>query len=67
MQGNATVRRTVTNVGGTSRHLHRHRIGAGLHRVVSPSTLTPGAGATGSFTVKLTRTDAPTDVWQFGA
>lgn len=64
---NVTVRRTVTNVGGASATYNASASVPGFSAVVTPSILTIPAGATASFTVKLTPTSALTDVWSFGS
>lgn len=67
VQGSVTVRRKVTNVGGASATYNATASVPGFSTVVTPSTLTLAPGATGSFTVKLTTTNAPANVWQFGS
>lgn len=67
VQGNVTVRRTVTNVGGASATYSGAASVPGFTAQVTPASLTLAPGARGSFTVKLTATSAPKDVWQFGS
>ncbi|WLI90260.1 S8 family serine peptidase [Massilia sp. R2A-15] len=67
VQGNVTVRRKVTNVGAASATYTAAASVPGFSTVVSPSSLTLAPGASGSFTVKMTATSAPADVWQFGS
>jgi len=67
IQANATVRRKVTNVGGSSATYTATASVPGFTTVVEPSSLTIAPGATASFTVKLTPAGAPTNVWQFGS
>jgi subtilisin family serine protease len=64
--GSMTLTRTVTNVGATSATYNATAAVPGYSVVVSPATLTLGAGAKGSFTVKVTRTTAPIDTWAYG-
>lgn len=66
IQGNVTVRRTVTNVGTSSATYNASASVPGFSAVVSPASLTLAPGASGSFTVKLSTTTAPVNVWQFG-
>ncbi|MFC3456842.1 MULTISPECIES: S8 family serine peptidase [Massilia] len=66
VQGNVTVRRTVTNVGGASATYNAVASVPGFTAQVTPASLTLAPGARGSFTVKLTATTAQRDVWQFG-
>ena len=66
--GNAvTIRRTVTNVSGASATYNATASVPGFTTVVTPSSLTIPAGGKASFTVKLTRTNAQTNVWSFGS
>lgn len=67
VQGSATVRRKVTNVGGASATYTASAAVPGFSTVVTPSTLTLAPGATGSFTVKLTTTTAVSGEWKFGS
>lgn len=66
VQGTTTVRRKVTNVGGASATYNASATVPGFTTVVTPASLTLAPGATGSFTVKLTTTTAPANVWNFG-
>jgi Fibronectin type-III domain/Subtilase family len=63
-----TVTRRVTNVGRLPA-VYNATVSAisGFTATVSPSTLQLDPGETESFTVTLTRTTAPFDVYQFGA
>jgi hypothetical protein len=65
--GKITMARSVTNVGSSSATYTASAAISGFNAVVTPSTLTLAPGATGNFTVALARTDAPQDVWQYGA
>ena len=65
--GSATVRRNVTNVGGASATYTASASVPGFSTVVTPASLTLAAGASASFTLKLTATTAPTSTWQFGS
>jgi len=57
--GSQTVRRTVTNVGGSTATYNATVTGMpGFTTVVTPSSLTIGAGQSATFTVALTRTTA---------
>jgi hypothetical protein len=67
VQGTATVRRSVTNVGASSAVYNASASVPGFTTVVTPSQLTLAPGATASFTVKLTATTATSGVWQFGS
>ena len=67
IQNSVTIKRKVTNVGGATATYNASASVAGFGTVVTPATLTLAPGATGSFTVKLTRTTAPETVWQFGS
>ena len=67
VQGIVTVRRKVTNVGGSTATYNASASVPGFSTVVAPAQLTLAPGATGSFTVKLTSTTAPVGVWQFGS
>jgi hypothetical protein len=60
LAGTQTVTRKVTNVSGSSATFTAEATGlAGTSVVVSPSSLALAAGATGTFTVTITRTTAP--------
>ncbi len=66
--GNATVTRTVTNVGSTSASYTATVSGlAGFTAVVTPSSFTIAPGAKQVFTIKITATTAAENVWSFGA
>jgi subtilisin family serine protease len=65
--GATTIRRSVTNVGATDATYTASASVPGFSTVVTPSTLTLAPGATGSFTVQLTKTTAPVTVWRFGS
>jgi hypothetical protein len=67
VQGNVTVRRKVTNVSGSSATYNASASVPGFAALVTPASLTLAPGASGSFTVRLTATNAPADVWQFGS
>lgn len=64
--GSVTFPRTVTNVSGAAATFTAVANVPGFTTVVTPSTLSLAAGATGSFTVKLTANGAAEGVWQFG-
>jgi subtilisin family serine protease len=67
MAGTKTVTRKVTNVGGSSATYTPSVSGmAGIATEVSPSSLTLAAGATGTFTVTFTRTDAALNAYTGG-
>jgi subtilisin family serine protease len=61
------ITRTVTNVGSTAATYSATASVDGYSTVVSPATLTLGAGESKSFTVTVTRTTAPVNAWKFGA
>jgi subtilisin family serine protease len=65
--GSMTLTRTVTNVGATSATYNASASVPGYTVDVQPSSLVLGAGAKGSFTVKVTRTNAPIDTWVYGS
>ncbi len=64
--GTTTIRRKVTNVGGSLATYTATGGVPGFNMVVTPSVLELAPGATGSFTVKLTANGAQASVWQFG-
>ena len=64
--GSMTLTRTVTNVGANRATYNATAAVPGYDVVVSPAQLTLGAGAKGTFTVKVTRTTAPIDTWTYG-
>lgn len=66
VMGVQTLRRTVTNVGSTNATYNSVATLPGYKVEVQPAALTLAPGARGDFTVKLTRTDAPTHVWRYG-
>ena len=63
--GTTTVTRTVTNVGAPGTYTATATIG-GYNAVVAPASLTLATGQSASFTVSLTRTNSPDNVWQYG-
>lgn len=65
--GNITVSRTVTNVGQDQATYNADISISGYSAVVSPASLTLAPGEKGNFTVKLTRTNAADNVWQYGS
>lgn len=65
--GSLTMTRKVTNVGSTTATYTAQANLPGYTVDVQPAVLTLAAGAKGSFTVKLTRTNAPIDTWVYGA
>ena len=66
--GNATVTRTVTNVGSTSATYTAAVSGlAGFTALVTPASFTLAPGAKKTFTIKLTAAGAVENVWSFGA
>ncbi len=67
LAGIQTVTRKVTNVGSAAATYTASVSGlSGIDVVVSPSTLTLAKGATGSFTVKFTRTTATLNAYAGG-
>jgi subtilisin family serine protease len=67
MTGTQTVKRRVTNVGTSASTYNASITGmAGFTVNISPSSLTLGAGATGSFTVTFTRTTAALNAYSGG-
>lgn len=65
--GTASVTRTVRNVGGATATYTAEAQVAGFDVTVTPSTFTLAPGATQTFTVDFTRTDADFDVFTTGA
>ena len=65
--GNATVRRKVTNVGGASATHTASASVPGFSTLMTPASLALAAGASASFTLKLSATTAPASTWQFGS
>ena len=64
--GSMTLTRTVTNVGNTTATYNATASVPGYTVQVSPSQLVLAAGAKATFTVKITRVDAPIDTWTYG-
>jgi hypothetical protein len=65
--GTMTLTRKVTNVSGaTGTFIASTSPPAGWTATVSPASLTLVAGATGNFSVTVTRTSAAQNVWGFG-
>jgi Subtilase family/Fibronectin type-III domain len=64
--GSKTLTRTVKNVTGAAATFNATATLPGWDVVVTPSTLNLAAGASGTFTVKLTNTAGTTGVWSFG-
>ena len=68
LAGVQTLTRKVTNVGGSAASYSATVTPpAGFTVSVSPSSFTIAAGATQTFTVTITRTDAPLSTFRFGA
>jgi hypothetical protein len=65
--GSLDVVRTVTNVGATAATYTASASVPGYNVTVSPATLTLAPNASASFTVKLSRTTAAENIWQYGA
>ncbi len=61
-----TVTRSVTNVGASATYTPTATL-PGFSAVVSPASLAINAGETKTFTVKLTKTTAADNVWNYGA
>ncbi|SFV14612.1 S8 family peptidase [Pseudoduganella namucuonensis] len=66
VQVSQTVTRRVTNVSGAASTYTATPSITGYTMEVTPSTLTLNPGETKSYSVKLTRTNAPNNTWQFG-
>lgn len=64
--GATTVNRTVTNVSDVSSTYNASVTMDGYDGVVTPSSFTIAPGASQTFSVKLTRTAKPMNVWGFG-
>lgn len=64
--GTITLNRTVTNVGASSATYTATATLPGFTTVVTPASLTVAPNAQAAFTVKLTRTTAPANTWQYG-
>ena len=62
-----TIPRSVTNVSGVTSTFLATAALDGYTVAVAPSSLTLAPGATGNFTVTLTRTTAPLGTWAFGS
>jgi len=66
--GSTTVTRKVTNVGSSTATYTPTIVNpSGFTTTVSPSSLTLAAGASASFTVKLTAAGAVDNVWSYGS
>jgi subtilisin family serine protease len=65
--GSVVVTRKVTNVGTEAETYTPLAALTGYSAVVSPNSLTVAPGATGTFTVTLTRTNAAFNTWQYGS
>ena len=65
--GNTTVTRNVTNVGATAATYTATASVPGYTTTVTPSSLYLNPGQSASFSVKLTRTTATDNIWQYGA
>ncbi|PHV11015.1 S8 family peptidase [Chitinimonas sp. BJB300] len=65
--GSLTFQRTVTNVADTPSTYTATATLSGFKVTVSPESMMLNPGEKKSFTVKLERTSAPQDVWQFGS
>jgi subtilisin family serine protease len=64
--GIQTLTRTVKNVGDAAATYNATAALPGYTVAVQPATLTLAPGASGTFTVKLTRTTAPLNTWVYG-
>ncbi|MFO1293181.1 MAG: S8 family peptidase [Rubrivivax sp.] len=62
-----TVTRSVTNVGAAAATYTPTATLPGFSAVVTPASLTLNPGETKSFTVKLTRTTAADNAWNYGS
>lgn len=62
-----TVTRKVTNVGAGGANYTASASVPGFTSLVTPATLTLAAGETKSFTLKLTKTTAAANVWNYGS
>ncbi|WP_295997460.1 S8 family peptidase [Rugamonas sp.] len=65
--GSLTLNRTVTNVGGSAATYTAVATLPGFAVVVQPAVLTLAPGASAAFSVKLTRTTADVDSWDYGS
>jgi hypothetical protein len=66
LAGVQTLTRTVRNVSGGAATFTAATTLPGFDVTVTPSTLNLASGATGSFTVRLSRTTAPLGEWAIG-
>ncbi|MGJ9420327.1 S8 family serine peptidase [Massilia sp. CMS3.1] len=64
--GSVVVNRSVTNVGTSAATYNASISVPGYTAVVSPASLSLNVGETKPFTVTLTRSNAPSNTWQFG-
>ncbi|MCY7316332.1 MAG: S8 family serine peptidase [Rubrivivax sp.] len=64
--GVGSLQRTVTNTGNTAVTYNASASLAGFNVAVSPPTLNLAPGASGSFSVTLSRTTAAIGAWSFG-
>ena len=64
--GSQTLTRTVTSVGDATATYQAVVTMDGYDAVVTPSSFTIAPGATQTYSIKLTRTTAPSNVWAFG-
>jgi subtilisin family serine protease len=68
LAGVQTLTRTVTNVGGSAASYTGNVVApAGFTVNVDPASFNIAAGGTQQFTVTITRTDAPLNVFRFGS
>jgi subtilisin family serine protease len=67
LAGSQTVTRKLTNVGAAGTYNVTVPALAGYDIAVNPTTLNFTAGQTKSYTVTITRTDAPLNVYRFGS
>ena len=65
--GTLTLTRTVKNVTGAAAVFNATTTLPGWTVLVTPASLNLAAGASGSFTVKLTNVSAPVGSWTFGS
>ena len=65
--GTLTMTRTVTNVGATNATYNATATLPGFTVAVTPATLVLAPGQKGTFSVKLTRTNAPLGTWVYGS
>jgi subtilisin family serine protease len=65
--GSTVVTRKVTNVSSEAETYTPTAAVTGYSAVVSPTSLTVAPGASASFTVTLTRTNAAFNTWQYGS